>query len=105
MGRGAVGGGGERCRPRLRTSGSAGGRVRLPAGLPPLTQPLRLAVVLLDGDDPGFAVTVAPDWSIAPTDLDRDVVHDGALAAPAELVHAICTGTLDPGHAVCRRSA
>ena len=45
-------------------------------------------------------MTVAPDWSIAPTDLDRDVVHDGALAAPAELVHAICTGTLDPGHAV-----
>ena len=76
------------------------GRVRLPPGLPPLTQPLRLAVVLLDGDDSGFAVTVAPDWSIAPTDLDRDVVHDGALAAPAELVHAICTGALDPGHAV-----
>jgi len=75
-------------------------RVRLPAGLPPLTQPLRLAVVLLDGDDPGFVLTVAPDWSIVPTDLDRDLVHDGALAAPAELVHAICTGTLDPGHAV-----
>ena len=74
-------------------------RVRLPAGLPPLTQPLRLAVVLLVGDDPGFAVTIAPDWSIAPTDLDRDVVHDGALAAPSEVVHAICTGALDPGHA------
>ena len=75
-------------------------RVRLPAGLPSLTGPLRLAVVLLDGEDPGFAVAVAPDWSIAPTDLDRDVVHDGALAAAGELVHAICTGTLDPGHAV-----
>ena len=75
-------------------------RVRLPPSLPPLTQPLRLAVVLLDGDDPGFVLTVAPDWSIVPTDLDRDLVHDGALAAPAELVHAICTGTLDPGHAV-----
>ena len=75
-------------------------RVRLPAGLPPLTQPLRLAVVLLDGDDPGFVLTVAPDWSIVPTDIDRDLVHDGALAAPAELVHAICTGALDPGRAV-----
>jgi len=75
-------------------------RVRLPAGLPSLPGPLRLAIVLLDGDDPGFAVVVAPDWSIAPTDLDHDVVHDGALAAPGELVHAICTGTLDPGHAV-----
>ena len=74
-------------------------RVRLPAGLPPLTQPLRLAVVLLDGGDPGFTLTVAPDWSIAPTALG-DVVHDGALAAPGELVHAICTGALDPGHAV-----
>ena len=75
-------------------------RVRLPAGLPPLTEPLRLAVVLLDGDDPGFTLAVAPDWSLAPSDLDRDVVHDGALAAPVELVHAICTGILDPGHAV-----
>ena len=75
-------------------------RVRLPAGLPPLTGPLRLAIVLLDGDAPGFAVEVAPDWSIAPADLDHDVVHDGALAARGELVHAICTGTLDPGHAV-----
>ena len=75
-------------------------RVRLPAGLPPLMQSLRLAVVLLDGDDAGFAMTIAPDWSIAPTDHDRDVVYDGALAAPGELVHAICTGTLDPGHAV-----
>ena len=75
-------------------------RVRLPAGLPPLTGPLRMAVVLLDGDDPGFALAVGPDWSVEPTDLDRDVVHDGALAAPVELVHAICTGTLDPGHAV-----
>ena len=45
-------------------------------------------------------MAVAPDWSLAPKDLDRDVVHDGALAAPVELVHAICTGTLDPGHAV-----
>ena len=75
-------------------------RVRLPAGLPPLAEPLRLAVVLLDGDDPGFALAVAPDWSLAPTDFDHDVVHDGALAAPVELVRAICTGTLDPGHAV-----
>ena len=75
-------------------------RVRLPAGLPSLTGPLRLAVVLLDGEDPGFAVAVAPDWSLALTDFDRDVVHDGALAATGELVRAICTGTLDPGHAV-----
>jgi hypothetical protein len=74
--------------------------VRLPAGLPPLSGPLRLAVALLDGNDPGFAVVVGPDWSVAPTDLDREVVHDGALAAPVELVHAICTGALDPGHAV-----
>jgi hypothetical protein len=54
----------------------------------------------MDGHDPGFTLAVLPDWSIAPADLDRDVVHDGALAAPAELVHAICSGTLDPGHAV-----
>lgn len=75
-------------------------RVRLPAALPPLTEPLRLAVVLLNEEDAGFMLAVAPDWSIAPTDLDREVVHDGAVAAPVELVHAICTGTLDPGHAV-----
>ena len=75
-------------------------RVRLPSGLPPLREPLRLAVVLLDGDDPGFAAMVGPDWSVAPTGLDGDVVHDGALAGPVELVHAICTGALDPGHAI-----
>jgi hypothetical protein len=75
-------------------------RVRLPAGLPLLGEPVRLAVVLLDGDDPGFAVVVGPDWSVEPTGLDGDVVHDGALAGPVELVHAICTGVLDPGHAI-----
>jgi hypothetical protein len=74
-------------------------RVRLPAGLPPLSEPLRFAVVLLDGADAGFTLVVGPDWSVTPTDLDRDVVHDGALAAPVELVQAICTGALDPGHA------
>ena len=75
-------------------------RVRLPVGLPPLAGSLRMAVVLLGGDDPGFALAVGPDWSVEPTALDRDVVHDGALAAPVELVHAICTGALDAGHAV-----
>ena len=74
-------------------------RLRLPAGLPPLGERLRFAVVLLDGEDPGFTLAVGSDWSVAPTDLDRDVVHDGALAAPLELVHAICAGALDPGHA------
>lgn len=83
----------EELRPRWR-------RVRLPSGLPPLPEPLRFAFVLLDGDDPGFAVVVGPDWSVAPTDLEADLVHDGALAAPVELIHAICTGACDPGHAI-----
>ncbi len=26
-------------------------------------------------------------------------MHDGALVAPVDLVGAICTGALDPGHA------
>ena len=79
-------------------------RLRLPAGLPPLSEPLRFAVVLLDEEDAGFTLVVGADWSVAPTDLDHDVVHDGALAAPVELVHAICTGALDPGHAAAARA-
>ncbi len=75
-------------------------RVRLPAGLPRLSGPLQLAVVLLDGDDPGFTLVVGTDWSVALAELDRDVVHDGALAARVGLVHAVCTGALDPGHAI-----
>jgi hypothetical protein len=74
-------------------------RLRLPAGLPPLTRSLRFAVVLLDEEDAGFTLVVEPDWSVTPADQVHDVVHDGALAAPVELVHAICTGALDPGHA------
>jgi len=75
-------------------------QARVPPGLPPLPSPLQLAVVLLDGDDPGFAANVGTDWCIELTELDADVVHDGAVAAPLELAEAICGGALDPGHAV-----
>jgi hypothetical protein len=61
---------------------------------------MQLAVVLLDGEDPGFAAVVGTDWSMELAELDGDVVHDGALAAPLELAEAICGGALDPGHAV-----
>ena len=92
--------GGERCRRRVTSSGSAGAV----SGCRSASRPW-----------PGrsgwpsscWTVTIpASRWrsdrtgrSSRPT-LDRDVVHDGALAAPVELVHAICTGALDAGHAV-----
>ena len=70
-----------------------------PIGLPSLVQPLRLAMVLVDAPEHGFAIEVGTDWVTAVTDLDGAVIYDAALAVPAQAAIAILTGAVDLGEA------